>query len=92
MFIGEIGSQLQPVLLHLQKAALQCSEEEVAADMQLSAATGGQADACGQSAAVKAAQPLTMNSGSKLRHTGVSVLSLGFQLIQCHPTVATTST
>jgi hypothetical protein len=53
MFIGEIGSQLQPVLLHLQKAALQCSEEEVAADTQLSSATGEQAHACGRWAAKK---------------------------------------
>lgn len=40
-FIGEIGSQLQPVLLSLQKAALQCPEE-VAADTALAAATSEQ--------------------------------------------------
>jgi hypothetical protein len=85
MLIGEIGSQLQPVLLHLQKAALQCSEEEVAADMQLSAATGGQADACGRSAAQTAAPPSNIQN-IEFCHKGVSIecalLSLGFHLIR----------
>lgn len=37
-FVGDIGSQLQPILLRLQKAALQC--EAVTSDQQLLAATG----------------------------------------------------
>jgi hypothetical protein len=41
-FIGEIGGQLQPILLRLKKAALQCPED-VAADTELAAATGEQA-------------------------------------------------
>uniref|UniRef100_A0A383WEK5 Uncharacterized protein n=1 Tax=Tetradesmus obliquus TaxID=3088 RepID=A0A383WEK5_TETOB len=65
-FIGEIGSQLQPVLLSLQKAALQCPEE-VAADTALAAAT---------SAVLASLQQLQEAAGRcRIRHWLLRVLS-----------------